>query len=58
MVNDVHWFVGIDWATQSHCVCLLDADDRTAGATQNASLPILRSVSAPGFATLSRLSER
>jgi transposase len=28
MVNDVQWFVGIDWATQSHRVCLLDADGR------------------------------
>jgi transposase len=31
MVNDVHWFVGIDWATQSHCVCLLDAEGRRVG---------------------------
>lgn len=31
MVNDVQWFVGIDWATQSHCVCLLDAEGRPAG---------------------------
>ena len=31
MVNDVQWFVGIDWATQSHCVCLLDAEGRSAG---------------------------
>jgi transposase len=28
MVNDVQWFVGIDWATQSHRVCLLDAEGR------------------------------
>lgn len=26
MIEDVHWFVGIDWATQSHRVCLLDAE--------------------------------
>jgi transposase len=31
MVNDVHWFVGVDWATQSHCVCLLDAEGRRVG---------------------------
>src|SRR5581483_11351897 len=28
MIEDVHWFVGIDWATQSHRVCLLDAEGR------------------------------
>jgi transposase len=28
MIEDVHWFVGIDWATQSHSVCLLDAEGR------------------------------
>ncbi|WP_246774273.1 IS110 family transposase [Bradyrhizobium diazoefficiens] len=27
-MEDVHWFVGIDWATQSHSVCLLDAEGR------------------------------
>ena len=26
MIDDVQWFVGIDWATQSHRVCLLDVD--------------------------------
>lgn len=31
MVNDMQWFVGIDWATQSHCVCLLDAEGRRVG---------------------------
>jgi transposase len=31
MINDMQWFVGIDWATQSHCVCLLDAEGRPAG---------------------------
>ncbi len=31
MVNDVQWFVGIDWATQSHCVYLLDAEGRDVG---------------------------
>ncbi len=31
MINDVHWFVGIDWATQSHSVCLLDAEGRRVG---------------------------
>jgi transposase len=31
MVDDVQWFVGIDWATQSHCVCLLDAEGRQVG---------------------------
>jgi hypothetical protein len=28
MINDVQWFVGIDWATQSHRVCLLDVEGR------------------------------
>ena len=28
MLEDVRWFVGIDWATQSHSVCLLDAEGR------------------------------
>ena len=28
MIEDVCWFVGIDWATQSHSVCLLDAKGR------------------------------
>jgi transposase len=28
MVDEVQWFVGIDWATQSHRVCLLDAAGR------------------------------
>jgi transposase len=31
MVDDVQWFVGIDWATQSHCVCLLDTEGRRVG---------------------------
>lgn len=31
MINDIQWFVGIDWATQSHCVCLLDAEGRPVG---------------------------
>ena len=31
MVNDVKWFVGIDWATQSHCICLLDAEGKQVG---------------------------
>lgn len=26
MIADVRWFVGIDWATRSHSVCLLDAE--------------------------------
>ncbi|MDE5447340.1 IS110 family transposase [Bradyrhizobium sp. CSA207] len=28
MIEDVHWFAGIDWATQSHSVGLLDAEGR------------------------------
>ena len=31
MINDVKWYVGIDWATQSHCVCLLDAEGKRVG---------------------------
>ena len=25
MAEEVEWFVGIDWASQSHQVCLIDA---------------------------------
>jgi transposase len=28
MIDDVQWFVGIDWATQSYRVCLLDVEGR------------------------------
>ena len=28
MIDDVQWFVGIDWATRSHRVCLLDVEGR------------------------------
>jgi len=28
MIDDVQWFVGIDWATQSHRACLLDVEGR------------------------------
>jgi ribulose kinase len=28
MIDDVQWFVGIDWATQSHRVGLLDCEGR------------------------------
>ena len=28
MIDDVQWFVGIDWATQSHRVCLVDVEGR------------------------------
>jgi transposase len=31
MVEDMHWFVGIDWATRSHRACLLDAEGRRVG---------------------------
>jgi transposase len=31
MIDDVQWFVGIDWATQSHRVCLLDAEGGRVG---------------------------
>jgi transposase len=30
MIDDVQWFVGIDWASQSHRVCLLDIEGRHA----------------------------
>jgi transposase len=26
MMDEIHWFVGIDWASEKHRVCLLDAD--------------------------------
>jgi hypothetical protein len=28
MIDEVQWFVGIDWATQSHRACLLDVEGR------------------------------
>jgi hypothetical protein len=28
MIDDVQWFVGIDWATQNHRACLLDVEGR------------------------------
>ena len=28
MVEEIAWFVGIDWASQSHQVCLPDAHGR------------------------------
>jgi transposase len=31
MIEDMQWFVGIDWATQSHRVCLLDSEGRPVG---------------------------
>jgi transposase len=31
MRNDAKWFVGIDWATETHQVCLIDADGRIMG---------------------------
>jgi len=31
MVENVHWFVGIDWATQTHRVCLLNAEGGRLG---------------------------
>jgi transposase len=31
MMDEAHWFVGIDWASQSHRVCLLAADGRVLG---------------------------
>lgn len=40
MIEDVHWFVGIDWATQSHRVCLLDGEgDRSASGTSPMAEP-------------------
>ena len=27
-MGDVRWFVGIDWASTQHRICLLDADGR------------------------------
>jgi transposase len=31
MTEDVHWLVGIDWASQKHQVCLLDLSGRVVG---------------------------
>jgi transposase len=34
MTEDVHWLVGIDWATQKHQVCVLDVSGRVVGERQ------------------------
>ena len=31
MADEVRWFVGIDWASEQHQVCLLDADGHIVG---------------------------
>jgi len=31
MTEDIEWFVGFDWASQTHVVCLLDRNGRTIG---------------------------
>jgi len=31
MTNDVQWFAGIDWASQTHQACLIDADGKIIG---------------------------
>lgn len=31
MIENVHWFVGIDWATRNHRVCLLYSEGRRVG---------------------------
>jgi hypothetical protein len=31
MTDDARWFVGIDWASETHQVCLVDADGKVVG---------------------------
>jgi hypothetical protein len=31
MAEEVEWFVGVDWASQSHQVCLVDARGECLG---------------------------
>jgi hypothetical protein len=31
MAEEIEWFVGIDWASQSHQVCLVDANGSAWG---------------------------
>src|SRR5215468_9609760 len=31
MTEDVEWFAGVDWASQEHRVCLVDADGKIVG---------------------------
>jgi len=31
MTEDIEWFVGFDWASQTHVVCLLDRNGETIG---------------------------
>jgi len=35
MADEVEWFVGIDWASENHQVCLIDA---RGGCVENAAL--------------------
>jgi transposase len=34
MTEDIEWFVGFDWASQTHVVCLLDRSGRVVGERQ------------------------
>jgi transposase len=34
MTEDIEWFVGFDWARETHVVCLLDRDGRVIGERQ------------------------
>ena len=31
MTDDARWFAGIDWASQTHQVCLIDANGKITG---------------------------
>jgi transposase len=31
MTDEIEWYVGFDWASEKHCVCLLDAAGRRVG---------------------------
>jgi hypothetical protein len=42
MAEEIEWFVGIDWASQSHQVCLIDAHGECLGADSGRSRPRIR----------------
>lgn len=58
MIDDVQWFVGIDWATQSHRACLLDVEGQQvserdfahngAGLTELRDWLLAKTKAAPG----------
>jgi ribulose kinase len=42
MAEEVEWFVGVDWGSQSHQVCLFDASGECLEVSHNPAMPISR----------------